>query len=58
LASDHERYTHTIDPESATETNLAESISFLPSQKIHTQFRKQEFFLARVTWHGVTQLNR
>jgi predicted RNA binding protein YcfA (HicA-like mRNA interferase family) len=28
---------HTIDPESATETNLAESISFSPSQKICTQ---------------------
>jgi hypothetical protein len=37
LASDRERYTHTIDPESATETNLSESISFSPSQKICTQ---------------------
>jgi len=36
LASDRERYPHTLDPDSATETNLAESIRFPPSQKIRT----------------------
>jgi hypothetical protein len=37
LASDRERYPHAIDPDSVTETNLAESIRFPPSQKICTQ---------------------
>jgi len=36
LASDRERYPHSIDPDSATGTNLAESIKFSPSQKIRT----------------------
>jgi hypothetical protein len=36
LASDRERYPHAIDPERVTETNLAESIRFPPSQKICT----------------------
>jgi len=36
LASDRERYPHTIDPETVTETNLAESIRFPPLQKICT----------------------
>jgi hypothetical protein len=36
LASDRERYRHTIDPESITETNFAKSTSFSPLQKICT----------------------
>jgi hypothetical protein len=36
LASGRERYPLAIDPDSAPETNLAESIRFLPSQKIRT----------------------
>ena len=38
MASGRERYPLVLDPETIPETNLAESISFLPSQKIRTLF--------------------